>query len=95
MRLSVLLFSGHAVRRMALRRIDEGQVRAVLDSDDAIETYPDDTPYPSVLYLGLLGSRPLHVVAAHDHAGGRTIVITVYVPDSVAWDATFRRRTTG
>jgi YgiT-type zinc finger domain-containing protein len=53
----------------------------VLDADDAIETYSDDTPYPSALYLGFVSGRPLHVVAADDDAEQQTIVVTVYEPD--------------
>jgi Domain of unknown function (DUF4258) len=95
MRPLLLLFSGHALRRMALRFVTEVQVRAVVEADDVIEDYPDDTPYPSSLYLGFDGTRPLHVVAAHDRGGQWTIVITVYEPDTIAWDATLRRRIDG
>jgi len=90
-----LLFSGHAVRRMLVRGVDEAAVRAVLDAGDAIENYPDDTPYPRALYLGfLMPGKPLHVVAADDVAAQYTIVITVYEPDPGLWDATFRQRKT-
>jgi hypothetical protein len=89
---AVLLFSGHALHRMLARGIDEDEVRRVLDAEDAIEIYPEHTPYPSALYLGLVAGRALHVVAARDEAGSRVIVITVYEPDTALWDATFRRR---
>ena len=89
-----LHFSGHAVRRMVQRSVTEEHVGEVLDAIDIIESYPDDTPYPSALYLGFVAGRALHVVAAHDGAGQRAIVITVYEPDPAAWDATFRRRST-
>jgi hypothetical protein len=77
---------------MAQRHVTEEHVRATLSAGDVIESYPDDTPYPSALYLGVGDGRPLHVVAAHDLVGQRTIVITVYEPDTAAWDATLRRR---
>lgn len=86
------MFSGHAVYRMLLRRVTDADVRAVLDAADIIEDYPDDTPYPSALYFGLVAGRVLHVVAARDDAGTRTIVVTVYEPDANLWDATLRRR---
>ena len=60
---STLLFSGHAVQRMLVRGVDEIAVRGVIDAGYVIETYPDDTPYPSSLYLGFVSGRPLHVVA--------------------------------
>lgn len=90
----MIVYSAHAVQRMVQRGVSEADVRAVLDANDIIESYPTDTPYPSVLLLGDAQGRPLHVVAAHDAAGGRTIVITVYEPDPALWDATFRNRVT-
>ena len=53
-----------------------------------IEDYPTDTPYPSCLWLGFAGNRPLHLVYADnrplhlvyaDNPGdGERIIITVY-----------------
>lgn len=86
-----LLFSGHAVRRMVQRAVTAPHVRAVLDvldANDIIESHPDDTPYPSALYIGVVAGRPLHVLAAHDVVAQRVIVVTVYEPDPSAWDAT-------
>jgi hypothetical protein len=79
---------------MVQRAVTEQHVRDVLDANDIIENYPDDTPYPSALYLGFAAGRPLHVVAAHDAIGQRVIVVTVYEPDPTAWDATLRKRST-
>jgi hypothetical protein len=77
---------------MVLRDISEVEVRAVLTAGEAIEEYPDDTPYPSRLVLGWVGSRPLHVVAADNPEDEDTIVITVYEPEPNQWEAGFRRR---
>ena len=77
---------------MAERDISVPDVRAVLESGDVIASYPDDKPYPSNLVLGVVGARPLHVVAAEDPEGGPTFIVTVYEPDAAQWDATFRRR---
>jgi hypothetical protein len=63
-----------------------------LTAGEAIEEYPDDTPYPSRLVLGWVGSRPLHVVAADNPEDEDTIVITVYEPEPNQWEAGFRRR---
>lgn len=49
-----LVFRLHAVQRMAGRRISAADVRYVLDTGLTVETYPDDTPYPSRLVLGCL-----------------------------------------
>ena len=82
----------HAARRMLQRRILMGEIEHVLDHGDEIETYSDDTPFPSRLMLGAPSGRPLHVVAADDPAADITYVITVYEPDPTKWDAGFRRR---
>jgi hypothetical protein len=87
-----LVFRVHAIQRMVLRNISDAEVRAVLTTGEAIEEYPDDTPYPSRLVLGWAGSRPLHVVAADNPEDEATIVITVYEPEPNQWEAGFRRR---
>ena len=87
-----LVFRVHAIQRMALRDISEAEVRAVLTTGEAIEEYPDDTPFPSRLVLGWVGSRPLHVVAADNPEEENTIVITVYEPEPDQWEVGFRRR---
>jgi hypothetical protein len=87
-----LVFRIHAVQRMVAREISEGDVREVLTSGEVIESYPDDTPYPSRLVLGWRGRRPIHVVVADNVNAGEAIVITVYEPDIDHWEIGFRRR---
>jgi len=87
-----LVFRVHAVQRMFERRISEKDVRSVLESGEAIEEYPADTPYPSRLMLGWRGTRPIHVVVADNHEENECILITVYEPDPALWEADFRRR---
>ncbi|HVA88349.1 MAG TPA: DUF4258 domain-containing protein [Chloroflexota bacterium] len=87
-----LVFRLHAIQRMFERQISVEDVRQVLSSGETIRDYPDDTPYPSRLMLGWRGTRPLHVVAATDAAGGETIIVTVYEPDPAQWEADFRRK---
>lgn len=86
-----LVFRVHAIQRMFRRRITADDVRQVLATGEAIEDYPDDTPYPSRLVVGWCGSRPIHVVAAENAESDETIVITVYEPDPARWEAGFRR----
>jgi hypothetical protein len=47
-----LIFRVHALQRMFQRRITEADVREILQVGEVIESYPDDTPYPSRLILG-------------------------------------------
>jgi hypothetical protein len=77
---------------MAARGISVADVLTVLQADDAIERYPQDTPFPSRLLLGTANGRPLHVVAAHDHVEDVTYIVTTYEPDPAEWSADFRRR---
>ena len=59
-----IIFRVHAVQRMFERLINADDVRSVLRDGEMIESYPDDTPYPSRLVLGWVDIRPLHVVVA-------------------------------
>jgi len=56
----------HALQRLAERGIPQKDVWEVLQSGERIEDYPDDTPYPSALFLGFVAYKPLHAVAAFD-----------------------------
>lgn len=77
---------------MFQRGISKEDVKDVVDNGETIETYPEDTPYPSLLVLGWRGRRPLHVVVADNAASQETIVITVYEPNLAEWEDGFRRR---
>lgn len=76
------------------RGIGTADVTAALGNGRIVGDYPDDRPYPSCLWLGDAGGRPLHVVFADDPAGGVRIIITVYEPDPALWgpDLATRRR---
>ncbi|MCH8061937.1 MAG: DUF4258 domain-containing protein, partial [Chloroflexi bacterium] len=64
----------------------------VVRTGEIIEEYPDDSPYPSRLVLGMQGLRPIHVVVADNMEDRILLVITVYEPDSSQWTRDFRRR---
>jgi hypothetical protein len=87
-----IVYRVHALRRMLERGIDEGSVRSAIESGDVISSYPDDTPYPTFVFLGGRRGRPLHVVAAYNRADDRWIVVTAYEPDPRPWENGFRRR---
>lgn len=86
-----LIYRQHAVRRMFERSISTGDVSATLATGRVIEDYPTDTPYPSSLWLGYVGQRPLHIVYA-DTPDGERIIITVYEPDPALWMADYATR---
>ena len=77
---------------MFQRGISERDVYAVANTGEEIERYLDDAPYPSKLYLGWIGSRPLHVLLADNVLQETVIVVTVYEPDDLRWQPGFRRR---
>jgi Domain of unknown function (DUF4258) len=87
-----LIFTAHAVRRMAEHALRAAQVRWVIESGEIIESDLNDVPYPSHLILGFLGDEPLHVVIGVDAVNQRCYVITVYEPDPGRWSSDFRRR---
>ena len=77
---------------MLERNVSVDDVLHVLNNGAIIESYPDDTPFPSRLSLGRAADRPLHVVWATATDTGRTVIITVYQPDPEEWDNDFRQR---
>lgn len=87
-----LIFRVHAIQRMFQRGIRMEDVRHALAAGEAIEEYPDDTPYPSRLVLGWCGDRPLHLVIADNEESDEKIIVTVYEPDAGEWERDFRRR---
>jgi hypothetical protein len=89
---SEIVFSGHAVRRMFDRQISTATVTSVIRLGEAIAEYPEDVPYPSVLVLGFVEGKPVHVVVARDPNDRRCYVITAYIPDPRLWGPDFRTR---
>ena len=72
--------------------ITDHEIYEAIGTGEVIETYPDDTPYPSVLVFGVTHtSRPLHAVCAYDSEGDRVVMVTVYQPDPNRWEE-YRRR---
>jgi hypothetical protein len=86
------IYSRHPIERMFQRVIPPEEVTAVLRSGDAIASYPEDTPYPSVLLLGRAQNQPVHVLVARDPATGTCYVVTVYRPDPELWGPDYKTR---
>ena len=66
----------------------------VVQMGEAIEDYPDDSPYPSRLLLGFVEGNPIHVVVGKEETTGSCIVITAYIPDPTFWSSDFKKRRT-
>jgi len=72
----------HSLERMFERGIGREDVRSAIRSGEVIESYPQDTPFPSLLVIGWLGTRAIHVVVSFDASTGYAFVITCYEPDN-------------
>ncbi len=92
MQCSRVTYSGHALRRMAQRGITPADVSAVLTAATVVDDYPNDTPYPSQLLLGIVDGRAIHVVAACDGATDECYIITAYEPDPSLWQSDWMTR---
>ena len=82
----------HSLERMLERGITRDHVKQALLSGDVIEDYPDDTPYPSALFLGWAEGTPLHAVVALDARIPHCFVITAYRPDLEHFGPDFKTR---
>ena len=90
-----VLYSGHARREMREEEfgpITDQELYEAICRGEVIESYPADTPYPSVLIFGTTNvSRPLHAVCAYDNENDQAVIVTVYHPDPKRWED-YRRR---
>lgn len=82
----------HGLQRLAERGILQKEALQVLLSGELIENYPDDTPYPSALFLAVVKDRPLHVVAAYNESDQRVYIITAYQPALEFFEADYKTR---
>jgi hypothetical protein len=87
-----IIFLPHAVRQMSKpdRMISTGDIRAVIESGEIVEDYPNDARGQSFLILGFVANRPLHVVCSpkDDYLA----IITAYLPSAREWEENYRKR---
>ena len=87
-----IMFSTHVIKRMFERSITKADVPQVLVNGEVIQSYLQDTPYPSQLVLGWAGNRPLHIVVATDIQAQKLYIVTVYDPDPSKWEQNLKRK---
>jgi len=88
-----LRFKKHAIIRMIERNIKVSEVEDALKTGEVIESYPDDKPLESFLFLGFTASnKALHIVVALDEDEEIIWIITVYEPNRNKWDKTLSKR---
>ncbi len=83
-------WTNHVMMRLIQRSISTSDVEYAILNGEIIEEYPDDTPYPSGLVLGIIQRGPLHVVCGV--APERLWIITAYWPDLSEWEPDFKHR---
>lgn len=77
---------------MLERGVSRRDVFDVLLFGEEIEDYPEDTPFPSALFLGWQGRDPLHVVVALDSLSQQAYIITTYRPNLEHFEEDFKTR---
>ena len=82
----------HVLERLVERGIRRSEVLQVILGGELIEGYPDAKPFPSALFLGWSGERPLHAVVAYDSSNDQVYIITAYEPDLEHFEPDFRTR---
>jgi len=88
-----LHISRHAFERMFQRGVEPSVVARIVTDAQIIIDYPDDKPFPSALLLGFYGNQAIHAVVARSE-DGECHLVTIYWPDPVIWDDTFKQRRT-
>ena len=82
----------HVLQKLAERGLAQSAVLEVLSGGELVRDYLEDRPFPSALFLGYIGGRPLHVVAACDEAARMAFVITAYEPSLDVFEPDYRTR---
>ena len=83
--------TGHVAQRYRQRGIKAKDVRSAVENGEIIEQYPDDSPFPSCLILGMDGNgKAIHVCMSDE--GSASKVITAYYPDAEKWEDDFKTR---
>jgi hypothetical protein len=82
----------HVLQKLAERGISQDAVREVLLSGEPVRDYAEDRPFPRALFLGYIGGKPLHVVAALDQMNKEVFIITAYEPSLDIFESDYRTR---
>ena len=73
-------------------QLAKDEIIQAINTGEIIESYPDDRPMQSCLIMGLVNSRPIHVVVAYEDENEMVFVITVYEPDIKNFDDDLKTR---
>ncbi len=87
-----IIFKKHALVRMLERGIESNNIIQALENCSIVEEYHDDRPYPSCLFLGYSGNRPLHIVLSFNPDIELIFIITIYEPSDELWEGDYKTR---
>lgn len=82
----------HMLQKLAERGLTQNAVLDALLTGERIRDYTEDRPFPSALFLGYVGGKPLHVVASSDEANRRAFIITAYEPSLAVFEPDYRTK---
>nr|WP_262889766.1 DUF4258 domain-containing protein [Spirosoma endbachense] len=80
------------MQRLAERQILQKDALQVLITGEVIRDYDDDRPLSSLLVLGWIKERPLHVVASYSEVDDTAYIITVYEPSQSHFEPDFKTK---
>lgn len=73
------------------RDITQEETEYVVSQGETIANYSTDKPYPSILRLGFVDERPIHLVIAQDERG-ECYIVTAYEPNVFLWNTDFKTK---
>ena len=82
----------HVLQKLAERGLAQDAVLDVLLTGERIRDYTEDRPFPSALFLGYVGGKPLHVVTASDEMNRRAFIITAYEPSLAVFEPDYKTK---
>ncbi len=77
-------WTNHVVVRLIQRNIQQNEVKNAILNGEIIEQYEKDYPYPSVLFLGIVNNKSIHIICGTN--GEELWIITAYYLESSKWD---------
>ena len=82
----------HVLQKMLERDISRADIKRVILEGEVIESYEDDKPFPSVLFLKFINNKPLHALAAFDENQDKAYIITSYEPSLEFFERDYKTR---
>jgi hypothetical protein len=82
----------HVLEKLAERGIQQQAVREVLLKARRFGITRKIAPFRARVFLGYIGGKPLHVVAACDEISRQAFVITAYEPSLDVFESDYRTR---